>query len=147
MHESKRSRYVQVVKLVTRGLTRGWGRCNPASLQIREFRGVVATKKYIRGDWPTLGILSKSSFRNKRFVLILHFAHFENNSVATWLKGFSTLAQYIVYNYNMVVPRKIDSVQVTSVRKARLTMGHVPEVKSTNILYNDQIKLSAKSQR
>lgn len=41
-----------------------------------------------------------------------------------WLKVFSTLAEYIVYNYYMVAPRKIDSVQVTSVGKARLTMGH-----------------------
>ena len=49
--------------------------------------------------------------------------------MATWLKGLSTLAEYIVYNYYMVAPRKIDSVQVTSGRKARLTVGHVPEVK------------------
>ena len=98
-------------------------------------QGRGCNEEYIRGDWPTLGILSaKSSFRNRLFVSILHVADFENNSVATWLKGFSTLAEYIVCNYYMVAPRSIDSAQVNSVRKARLTVGHVPEVKSTNIL-------------
>lgn len=97
-------------------------------------QGRGCNKEYIRGDWPTRGILSKNSFCNRLSVSILHFDDFENNSVATWLKGFSTLAEYIVYNCYMVAPRKIDSVQVTSVRKARLTVGHVTEVKTTNIL-------------
>ena len=57
----------------------------------------------------------------------------------TWLKVFSTLAEYIVHNYYVVAPRKIDSVLVTSVGKAMLTMGHIPEVKSTNILPNKSI--------
>ena len=92
-------------------------------------QGRGCNEEYIRGDWPTLGILSKSSVRKRLFVSILHFADFENNSVATWLKGFSTLAEYIVCNYYMVAPRSIDSAQVTScVRKARLAVGHVPEV-------------------